>query len=44
MSDIIESYENYCDDCIHRINAYCKAYKFAINQMDISKCKRRRKK
>ncbi len=42
MNDIIESYENKCDVCIHRVNAYCKAYKFPIKQLEISKCKRRK--
>ena len=42
MSDIIEMYEDPCDDCRHRVNAYCKAYKFPIKQLEISKCKRRK--
>jgi len=44
MSDIIETYENPCDGCIHRVNAYCKAYKYPIKQLEISKCKRRKTK
>jgi len=43
ISDVIEEYTNPCDDCIHRVNAYCKAYKSPIRQLEISKCKRRKK-
>jgi len=42
VTDIIEEYENPCDDCMHRVNAYCKAYKAPIRQLEISKCKRRK--
>lgn len=31
-----------CTDCIHRVNAYCKAYKYPIKQMDVEKCKRKK--
>ncbi len=34
--------ENKCDDCMHRVNAYCKAHKYPIKQLEISKCKRRK--
>lgn len=36
-----DKFENPCDDCNRRINAYCKAYKRPIKQIDISKCKKR---
>ena len=37
-----DKFEHPCDDCIHRINAYCRAYKFPIKQLELSKCKRRK--
>jgi len=42
MSDIIDKYENPCDECMHRVNAYCKAYKYPIKILEINKCKRRK--
>ena len=42
MSDIIEKYENPCDDCMHRVNSYCKAYNYSIKILDVNKCKRRK--
>ena len=42
LSDVIEKYENPCDDCIHRVNSYCKAYNYSIKILDVNKCKRRK--
>ena len=37
-----DKFENPCDDCNSRVNAYCKAHKRPIKQIDISKCKKRK--
>ena len=42
MPDIIEAYENKCDACMHRVNAYCKGYKFPIRQLETLNCRRRK--
>jgi len=31
-----------CDECMHRINDYCRAYKFPIQHLTVDKCKRRK--
>lgn len=37
-----DKFEHPCDDCTLRANAYCKAYKRPIKQINVSKCKRRK--
>ena len=43
MSDIIEEYEKRCDNCMHKLRDYCKAYKVKINLIDINKCERKKR-
>jgi len=31
-----------CEECKHRINDYCRAYKVKIEIIDIDKCNRRK--
>ena len=31
-----------CDECDHRINAYCRAYKAPIKILTVEKCKRKK--
>ena len=44
MTDIIEEYSDPCDNCMHILRDYCKAYKVKIALIEVDKCKRRKRK
>lgn len=43
MSDTIDSYGDPCEECMHRLRKYCKAWQSNLEILDVNNCKRRKK-
>lgn len=39
---IIPEGEARCNDCNHRVNTYCRAYKTQLRVLEVNRCKRRK--
>jgi hypothetical protein len=37
-----DKFEHPCDDCKHRLKAFCRAYGFEIKVLNVQNCKRRK--
>ncbi len=41
--DILEIYEDKCDDCMHKLKDYCRGYQVLIELINTNNCKRKKR-